>query len=89
MKKSTIRKAVLIVVWAVCSLNIFFFSDIVINHWLGNTQSALSGATTRSVQCYISFIMIAICVAIIAMYTIVLREARKDVLIIFKDKENA
>jgi len=79
------RKLVLLAVWIICILNIVFFGDIIINYLIGNTESPFSGATTKGPQCQLSLMMVLLCITIISIYTIALREP-KTTIIIIKEK---
>ena len=68
------KKAILILVWAICLSNMVFFTDIIINYLNGNIESSLSGATTEQSQMVLSVVMDAICILLIWMYTTVLTQ---------------
>lgn len=71
------RKAILISVWAVVLLNMVFFTDIIINYFVGNTQSIFSGATTESSQAALAGVMDFICLMILYFYTSVLTDKER------------
>jgi hypothetical protein len=68
------KKAILILVWAICLSNMVFFTDIIINYLNGNIESSLSGATTEQSQMVLSVVMDAMCILLIWMYTSVLTQ---------------
>ena len=71
------RKAILITVWAVVLLNMVFFTDIIINYFVGNTQSIFSGATTESSQAALAVVMDFIFLMILYFYTSVLTDKER------------
>jgi len=71
------RTFLLIAVWAVVIANMFFFTDIIYNYFVGNTQSLLSGATTEASQAALAAIMNAMCMMILYFYTSVLRDIER------------
>jgi len=71
------RKAILISVWAIVLLNMVFFTDIIINYFVGNTQSIFSGATTEGSQAALAGIMDFICLMILYFYTSVLLDKER------------
>lgn len=63
------RKLFLVIVWAICLANAFFFTDILINFCLGNSVSQISGATTEETQAYFSVFMLALITLTMYLYT--------------------
>ena len=63
------RKLFLILVWLICLANGFFFSDILINFFLGYSKSFISGATTGESQAYLSVVMLAVITLTLYLYT--------------------
>ena len=63
------KKVFLVAIWAICLANAFFFGDILINFFLGYTESAISGATTEKTQAYLSVVMLAVIGITLYFYT--------------------
>lgn len=63
------RKLFLVIVWLICLANGFFFADILINFFLGYTESTISGATTKETQAYFSVVMLAVITLTLYLYT--------------------
>ena len=68
------KRVVLIAIWVVCLSNMYFFSDIIYNHCLGNEISQFSGASTGESQYYFSIFMDVIALVLLTIYTIILTE---------------
>lgn len=63
------KKVFLIAVYIICIANMVFFTDVIVNHVIGNEVSMLSGASTGDVQCYISIVVDFMCLVIVYFYT--------------------
>jgi hypothetical protein len=63
------KKLFLIFIWLICLANGFFFADILINFFLGYTESAISGATTKESQAYFSVVMLVLITLTLYLYT--------------------
>jgi len=64
-----IKTIALILVWAICLANTLFFGDIIVNFFLGNTQSKITDATTELGQAIFSAVMLFIIVIVLYFYT--------------------
>ena len=64
-----IKTIALILVWAICLANALFFGDIIVNFFLGNTQSEITGATTEQSQAILSVVVLFIIVIVLYFYT--------------------
>jgi hypothetical protein len=71
------KKAILIGVWAICLLNMAFFTDIIVNYLIGNERSIYSGATTKVDQFYFSCFMNFICGLVLYTYTSILTDKER------------
>lgn len=63
----------LILIWAICLTNAIFFCDIIVNYFLGNTQSKLTGATTELTQAIFSAVMLFLITIVLFFYTKVIK----------------
>lgn len=71
------KKILLVIMWIACIITIAFFSDIIINYLIGNTKSPITDACTKGHQCYISCVMVTLCVNLIGTYTLLARDNKK------------
>lgn len=72
------NKVALALIWLTGLYYLLFFVDIVINYYLGNTQSVLSHATTKGSQCFFSLFMIGIVILMLTMFTSILRNKEAE-----------
>lgn len=72
------KKVLLIVVWAIVIANMLFFTDILYNYVIGNTQSVLSGATTEASQAVLAAVMNVMCMIILYFYTLVINDIERN-----------
>lgn len=71
------KKILLVAVWAICLLNMLFFTDIIINYIIGNSQAFLSKASTGLSQMILASVMDLACVMLLYLYTIILNEKER------------